>query len=607
MTDPRDRLLHHALGEIMGESSEAGPDLSRTIREAWERGERRPAPRLVRRGERGDEPDDDFVSGDRGRRSTRPSASPRRRSRESRDERRRGPQPLILVAAAASVLVLGGTLAYLATRDNGGGSVPPGPTIADAGGGVKTDVPPDIAGPSGPETSDPKTSDPGPTPVAILARADRPLRVSGAADATTEIDVGQVAFVPSGAATLVGLPDEAQLVADAGTVFSLRDRDALTLGAGTVHLTAGAAPVALTLPGDAQLELQAGASVRVAMRSDRRAKGKADLVSWLADSAPLAFGVLDVTVERGAVQLTLAGGNAAELPSVDGPDTYFLANGVLRPSTPDELLIDKELLVLGDSAMPPNARMELARGMYGSGALMALRENPELWPLADEAVAEILDPNAVPSYVRREIVGSLAVDESPFAQAALRRAWLVDPEVFPTSAIVALAERGIFEFEREATAWFDSWDETAEGDPFPIALYLSLRDDTRGVEFLRVALEDNRKGETVGLPLIAAAGLARLGDRDAWDEAVLDHAAKAREFLADGDLEQAALRIDTLSYALALRDGELLDGTGADAATRREPRVGALSHWFAVYHRQRNETKRDGEALEEELRLLETS
>ncbi|MFT6107566.1 MAG: hypothetical protein ACJA2W_000473 [Planctomycetota bacterium] len=48
MIEPEDLWLEHGLREVLGKGSESGVDLSVRVREAWERGERRLAPRLVR-------------------------------------------------------------------------------------------------------------------------------------------------------------------------------------------------------------------------------------------------------------------------------------------------------------------------------------------------------------------------------------------------------------------------------------------------------------------------------------------------------------------------------------------------------------------------------
>ena len=50
---------------------------------------------------------------------------------------------------------------------------------------------------------------------------------------------------------------------------------------------------------------------------------------------------------------------------------------------------------------------------------------------------------------------------------------------------------------------------------------------------------------------------------------------------------------------------ELLDGSGTDASSKREPRVGFIAHWVDSFRRQRNAQVRDAAALEDELRSLE--
>ncbi|MEM9381792.1 MAG: hypothetical protein AAGB93_17690, partial [Planctomycetota bacterium] len=120
MTDPRDRLVEHALREVLGTSSEAGADLSRRVREAWERGERRPAPRLVRRSRR-EEAIDAALLQPPSRRASSPRAG--RGGGQAFRRLRPGRQ----VAAAAAVFVAGGVVALLANRE-AGPNVGPAPT-----------------------------------------------------------------------------------------------------------------------------------------------------------------------------------------------------------------------------------------------------------------------------------------------------------------------------------------------------------------------------------------------------------------------------------------------------------------------------------------------
>jgi hypothetical protein len=246
------------------------------------------------------------------------------------------------------------------------------------------------------------------------------------------------------------------------------------------------------------------------------------------------------------------------------------------------------------------------RGEAREGTFAVLREMPELWPLADEAIAELLDPDRAPAYVRAEILPALAVDPSPFAYEAVREAWLVDPAVFSTDVIVAMAERGAFEFEREVDVWFDAWDEGAEGDPFPVALRLAVLGDDRGAQFLRAeTAEDDPKGEAYGRSLLAAAALARLGDLRTWDDVATLFIEETRSLVEEGLLDLARARVDALAFALALRDDEALDVPDDAPESQRRPRVGAVGFWLDVHHLRRDAEPRDGQALEQELDLFE--
>ncbi|MEM6571720.1 MAG: hypothetical protein AAF957_25125, partial [Planctomycetota bacterium] len=371
---------------------------------------------------------------------------------------------------------------------------------------------------------------------------------------------------------------------------------------------AARAAARLELPGGVRLDLPAGAAMRVAFRTDREARRPVDPGHWLATALPTANGVVDVRVERGAVSVTI-GGEAPERLAPDAEPTFYLiARGAGRRASNDDLVAHESIKELSYEALPPALRLEMLGMAYREGALAQLRRSPELWPFVADSVDRLLALDVSPAYFRSALLRALAVDPSPMAARRVRRAWLDDPEVFDTETIVAMAERGAFEFEREALAWLDEWEPGAEGDPLPIALWLALRGDDRGLAFLReVTLDvtpEQWKGENAGRPLIVAACLDRLGDDDAWETVVEPFVAATRGLLEDGDLENAAMRVDLLSYALALRDGERLDGVGDDPEAVPDARIGLAEHWVGVHHRARNADERSAEALADELDVL---
>ncbi|MEM8710944.1 MAG: hypothetical protein AAGG01_08335 [Planctomycetota bacterium] len=309
-------------------------------------------------------------------------------------------------------------------------------------------------------------------------------------------------------------------------------------------------------------------------------------------------------------------GNMPELEMASGPQEPESTAPVIHPNALAQAeLLSQKLDDLYVKGMPPEIAREVIEGSYREGALSALRRTPEIWPHVDDVFDGLLDPEEQPLNVRRELIRALAVDESAVVLRRLRSEWLKQPEAFTIDVVITLAERGAFEFEREAEAWLASYrvGESASdpadglsGDPLTAAVHGAFRGDARAVPVLEVELESKASGER---SLLAAVGLARLGRGTAWIdrfEGYVDsiRAALDAPDLSSGDLEDLASQIDALSYALALHDGTRLDAFEATPEWDGTPRVGDLAHWLGLYRQARARDVRDRDVLESELESL---
>ena len=267
---------------------------------------------------------------------------------------------------------------------------------------------------------------------------------------------------------------------------------------------------------------------------------------------------------------------------------------------------------LGDlrgAELAPGMLRDLIATYDKEGPLAELRAAPELWPLVAPTMEQILEPQALPPFARGELLDVLALDLSPEAERLLRAAWLQDPESFSMDAIVVLAERGLFEFEREATAWLGMLDDVS-GDPFALALWGALRGDERGGAILEAALTAGRNEKEPERPLLAAAGLAKLGRGTAWLDTWEPYKAKLRgqlegaELGAD-ELGEVARAVDALAYAWTLHDEDVLPVVGPSDGWDGVPRAGQFRHWLDLYYVAQAVRVRTRDSLAEELAALE--
>lgn len=529
MIDPEDLLMEHGLRELLGGDDEGGSDeLPRRVREAWERGERRPALPVE-------------------------APAPRPLGVPANDVWWRRPRGV--AAAAALVGLAGGVLLWATSGEapEGGGRTGPG---------ISVNGPP-------------------------VARATRALRLPDGA-LTAELPVGVAAFVPAGDDITVELGSGLRATLRVASQVRVEPDDALALLAGGAEVEAEIEP--------ADVRLARGVSLRVPARS----RGSVELFE--AVSPELGGGFVGAVRVRpaGAAWAVVLGNGIEEDLAAGEVATLLLSPAGARVAAASDLEIGEEIPYLG-KPLAPREHLEVLERSYREGVLAALREAPELWVFAEQPMLALLEDNGVPAFARQRILLALGGDTSLAATEVVREIWRSAPELVPEPVVVALAERGVHEFVREVEVWLDVWEPGAGEPPFAIALHLGLQGDDRATALLRDAMEvlpDEGGG------ILAAAGLARIGDLVAWEDELARHAEKTRALIELGNLESAAMFVDALAYAAALKEGTAFEGS-AIPSLRRAPLPSApIEHWTNVHHMERLQTERSAQELEAELVAL---
>ncbi len=273
--------------------------------------------------------------------------------------------------------------------------------------------------------------------------------------------------------------------------------------------------------------------------------------------------------------------------------------------------VAQQLDEISFEGMPAEFVREMIEKTYREGALAELRRTPRIWPSVQASVDGLLEPKRMPLYARRDLVQALALDPSEAAFKSLRSLWIEQPEAFSIEAVVAMAERGAFEFEREVDAWLGSFRPEAPGESLPGdalsgALYGALRGDERALPILKAMVKANLADDRA---LLASVGLARLGRRADWLDRVESDVATLRAQLDAGPLssreqDEVARRIDALSYAMALYEGMRMERFEPTDEWDGVPRAGDPGHWLDVYGAARAVETRDRAALSAELEAL---
>lgn len=562
VTDPEDRWIEHALREIYAMNRDE-PDLAATVRAAWEEGEARTIPGPTQRRLAN------------GASHTEGSDSPRRAgvARE-----RSMVRPATYVAMAAAALVIAGTIVVLR---------------------MGRDARDDTSVPSGPSST-------------VVATAERSFWVVDRGTRTREIRAGEVVAAPLGRPVAADLSVGGRVLADPGAhlAFVEAGGDAgarIRLVQGSIRIEGGGATVSVLLPEGGQVEIsdEAVASVRFDGVRGERPVGLVEIEAW-EGTADFVFEP-SVSAGEQALHETIEGRASAG----ESATRVLLAGADTRIAGAPDLAIAAGIRAIDAYKGTTAARIESLRQVYSQGVLAELRRMPELWPLAEPAMRELLGAADVAVFVRSEIIRAISVDPSPWAENLLREVWMDHPDLFPADAVVAMAERGVFEFQRELDAWAELLASGgAKGVPLeeslPIALYLAQRGDDSGASVLMRALTAPRFDPTSGSPIFAAAGLGLLGREGAWNDLVVNGVASARDRLAKDMVDQAARLIDVLTYADAIRHEQALEFDGEDVAWPAPVRVGFIQHWVMAYSIRMNERARSADGLENTLRRLES-
>lgn len=160
---------------------------------------------------------------------------------------------------------------------------------------------------------------------------------------------------------------------------------------------------------------------------------------------------------------------------------------------------------------------------------------------------------------------------TPFARAL----WMAAPWAFGDQELVALADRGAFEAQRELVA--RTADALADPGAWPVppvlaAAWLAERGDPRGRRLLAriVAGSDDPPGDLDAVDRLALAGrlLDDLGDARAWSRAHARVARAVEDWIGAGYLPRAASAAAILAF---------------DARVPAAPRLPLADHAAALY------------------------
>ncbi|MFN0243373.1 MAG: hypothetical protein ACKVWV_10825 [Planctomycetota bacterium] len=520
--DARDRLVDFALERLHAPREEV--DLAAQILDAWERGERgSDVSELIEPAEHAPVRRAPLVE-------PRPVA-PRR--------------TLVRASLAAVVLVaITAVLALFWTRDGGPSSAPGRP--------------------------------PGPPPVPI-ARAAAPVRVLRGAppeDVTTsDILARDLVVIAHGASAEIVLASGGRFTARDGAVLALaltpsastestRDarasvalalyRGALDVACGpealaidTVLSTLSVAPPCAVFQAEVVWEPSSNAA-RTALASE--------LVALTTDdeSGPSK---LRTKVESGALWITRATGRE-RLVAGTARDLVAPARAGEVTSTGRESLTKRLDAVLRGYAEPDSwqpfgpVRTPFERDV-AKDLLALLAKEPQYWSVLEEDLAARIARFELASEPFRRVVDMLLADASGHGFDLGRKLWLLHPAGFRDVHIALFAERGAFEFEREAHARVALAEPMDGVLPVACAAWVAREGDRAGNELLWKFLDEPPATPTlddIDRGLLAAFVLDSLERGDAWSRGVAFAADASEGALGIGRPGVAAMAALTIQY-----------------------------------------------------------
>jgi hypothetical protein len=423
--------------------------------------------------------------------------------------------------------------------------------------------------------------------VRSLVAASRAVGVldgAGTEHRSDALAAGESALLLEGEATFV--VGSAQLAVRSPALLRFQHAGLVDLLVGAVELTAGTDPMRLET-GFAALHVDPGSRVVVELTRGPSEDGSPPELDVALARRALASGIasprsLRVTVAAGEAELVRSAGRSELLDPESG--------SFVVPSRAPEAVSDEDIarfegllerLVHDLEAGPTWDRVRsqaFARGLEQLGDL--LTEEEELRALFRQRVLEKRRDGALPPFFTTTLLDFLELDPDPAAFDLARRLWIEEPSAFFPYHVVAFAERGGFEFERELDAMVESWNEDPESwelPPLVPAVHLAFREDARARPLLTAMVAERprpgyTKGWEVADQILAAVGLDALGDTDVWDD-VLDGLAHDVEMLVEqGETIEAARIVLTLEVIVArLRASGVPELTGLGLALRVVP------------------------------------
>ncbi|MBI5361586.1 MAG: hypothetical protein HZA53_00315 [Planctomycetes bacterium] len=429
-----------------------------------------------------------------------------------------------------------------------------------------------------------------------LARSEVPLRVFRAGEpaelATLELLRGDTVLTGPGEVAFVALADGGRLVLGPDAILgapAAADSAASppwTLERGRVELdtTARAFELATRI---ALVAAPPSSSLAAELRYDDEKLAHAEVrgpaaLAELRARLPNAASVLRVAVERGG----------AEVRRADGVET--LAAGVRRDysnaNDPALLVADEQrakITALLDALRAgPNvpspfwtdyARRDVEQILAAAKTLNVL---PRSWGDArEELVLRAGRDELAPEFARRCVELALFAPRREGIELA-RALWQVDARDFQDRQVVAWAERGLPEFERESRARVEQWEPGTEPVPLRSAVWAASNGSERARELLRRELargvEGSPQPEVFDGLVLAALALDLGGDARAWPRAI--------ELLLPGieGLAAAGMYDAAASYALVLR---YVDAARARRDALTQTRFEAEAGPYVLAHR----------------------
>lgn len=214
------------------------------------------------------------------------------------------------------------------------------------------------------------------------------------------------------------------------------------------------------------------------------------------------------------------------------------------------------------------------------------RRSSTHWGVVADRVRSEFEGQRRWTVARARLLAYLGYDESDDALKLARELWLRSPESFEDANVVAFAERGAFEFEREIFALVADYEAAGREAPVLPAAYLGLRGWEEGRDVLAEAVATT-EFETQRYPrlLAGAAALENLGDSGSWPRLMASLEAAVESALENDKLDEAAWLV------LATEDFRQL------MAESSAPSI-ALLDWRAMAHYiERREAIPDDAAL----------